>query len=60
MLSPGLEKCPRCGKRLRRKTGSDEYSAKDIAGISLYVIGIVMIPLAIIVVISLLCVYLVK
>lgn len=60
MLSPGLEKCPRCGKRLRRKAGTEEYSAKDIAGISLYIIGIAMIPLAIIVIVSVLCIYIMK
>jgi hypothetical protein len=60
MLSPGLEKCPRCGKRLHRKTGTDEYSAKDIAYLSLYIIGIAMIPIAIIVVVSFICVFFLK
>jgi hypothetical protein len=60
MLAPGGEKCPNCGKRLRKKAGVDEYSAKDIAATSLYVLGIAMIPIGIIIGISILCLLFVK
>jgi hypothetical protein len=56
MLTPGLEKCPRCGKRLRSKAGSDEYTARDLASISLYVIGIALIPVAIIAIVAIVCI----
>lgn len=55
MLSPGTEKCPRCGKRIRAKGASDGYSGRDIAHISLYVLGIALIPIAIILLVSILC-----
>lgn len=55
MLAPGTEKCPSCGKRLRKKAGVDEYTGKDIAALSLYVLGIALIPIAVIVTISVLC-----
>jgi hypothetical protein len=60
MLSPGLEKCPRCGKRLNSKAGSDEYTTRDIAWISLYVIGIALIPVGIIALVSILCLIFMK
>jgi hypothetical protein len=60
MLSPGTEKCPRCGKRLRSKAGSDEYTARDIASISLYIIGIALIPIGFMVLVTILCVLILK
>lgn len=60
MLAPGTEKCPRCGKKLRSKAGSDGYTARDITSISLYVIGIAMIPVGIMIVISIICVLLLR
>lgn len=60
MLAPGTEKCPRCGKRIRRKAGSDAYTGRDIAWISLYIIGIAMIPIGVIALIAILCLLFVK
>ena len=57
MLSPGTDKCPRCGKRLR-KQGSEGYTGKDIFWLSLTTLGYVLIPLVIIVVVALLCLWL--
>jgi hypothetical protein len=58
-LPPGLEKCPRCGKRLHSNSG-DQYSGRDIFWLSATTLGIVLIPLIIIIGIGLLCVYLAK
>jgi hypothetical protein len=60
MLAPGQAKCPNCGKRLRKKAGVDEYTAKDIAAVSLYVLGIALIPIGIIIAISVVCLLFVK
>jgi uncharacterized paraquat-inducible protein A len=57
MLPEGLDQCPRCGKRLHRKSNS-EYSTRDIAWISAYVLGIVLIPVVLVIIIGLICVYL--
>ncbi len=45
-LPPGLEKCPNCGHRLRRKRG-DEYSLRDIALLTCSTLGIVLVPVLI-------------
>ena len=58
-LPPGLEKCPRCGKRLRSKNG-EEYTARDIFWLSISTLGIVLIPMLIIIGIAALCIYLTK
>jgi hypothetical protein len=60
MIAPGQVKCPNCGKRLRKKAGVDEFTAKDIAATSLYVLGIALIPIGIIIAISVLCLIFVK
>ena len=57
MLPPGLERCPSCGKRLA-KASPDEFSGKEILSYSLYIIGIVMIPILIIIAIGLVCAFL--
>jgi len=58
-LPPGLEKCPRCGKRLHSKNG-EEYTARDIIWLSISTLGIVLIPMLIIIGIAALCIYLTK
>lgn len=60
-LPPGLEVCPRCGAQLR-KPGKDtpEVSGKDIAWITGYTLMFMLIPLVIIVVVGLLCVFLAR
>jgi rRNA maturation protein Nop10 len=55
MLPEGLQKCPRCGKKLNTTVGSD-YSMKDIFGISSYVLMIVLIPVILVIIIGLVCV----
>ena len=47
-LLPGLEKCPICGHRLETKS-KDEYSFKDIVGLTLTILGFVLVPLLIII-----------
>lgn len=54
MLTPGTQKCPRCGKRLRKKDGS-EYTARDIFWLSATALGFVFIPVAIVVVVAVMC-----
>jgi len=55
MLSPGLEKCPVCGKRLK-KASSSEFTTRDIFWFTLYVLGIAMIPILIAIAIGVICV----
>ncbi|HSQ18317.1 MAG TPA: hypothetical protein VLM83_11495, partial [Anaerolineales bacterium] len=57
MLPPGTLKCPRCGKRLRKKDSS-EYSAQDIFLLSATTLGFVLIPIVIIIIIAVLCILL--
>jgi uncharacterized OB-fold protein len=59
MLTPGTRKCPRCGKRLRKKDES-EYTAKDIFWLSATTLVYVLIPIAIIIIVSLLCIFLTR
>jgi uncharacterized membrane protein YvbJ len=56
MLTPGTQKCPRCGKRLRKKDGSD-YTAKDIFWLSATTLGFILIPMVVIIVVALLCIF---
>ena len=57
MLPPGTLKCPRCGKRLRKKDNG-EYSARDIFWLSATTLGFVLIPILIIVIVAVLCILL--
>ena len=57
MLTPGTQKCPRCGKRLRKKNG-EEYTAADIFWLSFTTLGLVMIPIVIIIIGAILCIVL--
>jgi hypothetical protein len=59
MLPEGLDVCPSCGKRLKKKEDS-EYSSGDIAWISSYVLAIILIPLILIIVIGIICVLVVQ
>ena len=55
MLSPGVEKCPACGKRIKR--GSDSmFTARDVFWFTLYLLGIAMIPILIAIAIGVICV----
>jgi ribosomal protein L40E len=45
-LPAGLEKCPNCGYRLRRKS-RDEYTLRDIAWLTCTTLGIVLVPVLI-------------
>ncbi len=42
-LPPGLEKCPGCGHRLRRKR-RDDYTLRDIARLTCFTLLIVLVP----------------
>jgi uncharacterized membrane protein YvbJ len=55
MLAPGTQKCPRCGKKLRKK-GGDEYTAADIFWLTFTTLGFILIPVVIIVIVSILCI----
>ena len=56
MLSPGTEKCPGCGARLKKQGMTDGwFDKRDIFWMSLYMIGLVAIPIVLFVVIALLC-----
>ena len=54
-LPPGLDKCPRCGKRLRKKN-PDEYTARDIFWLSATTLGFILVPLLVMVVAALICI----
>ena len=54
MLTPGTQQCPRCGKRLRKKDGSD-YTAQDIFWLSATTLGFLLIPVAIVIIVAVLC-----
>ncbi len=57
MLPPGLEECPRCGKKL---SGTGEkpraLENQDIANITLVVLGFAAIPIVVIILIAVVCV----
>jgi hypothetical protein len=62
MLPPGLEECPACGAKLRKKRGSlsskmdsNQYTGRDIFWFSAYIIGIALIPILIAVGLGILC-----
>jgi hypothetical protein len=68
MLPPGLETCPACGARLGKSGGiaqiganlpdpARQYTTKDIFWISAYMIALALVPLAIIILIGLICVW---
>jgi hypothetical protein len=54
MLPADVVKCPVCGKHLGKNPGEDS-SSKEIMSFSLYIIGIALIPLAIAMLIGLVC-----
>jgi hypothetical protein len=54
MLPEGLKKCPACGEKLPSEN-SENFSCREILSISLYIFGIVLVPLVIAVTIGLLC-----
>ncbi len=45
-VPPGLEKCPNCGYRLRRK-GRDGYTLRDIAWLTCSTLLVVLVPVLI-------------
>ena len=47
-MPPGLEKCPRCGKRLRQKN-KDEYTFRDILWLTFTTLGIVLLPVLVLI-----------
>ena len=55
MLSPGVEKCPSCGKRIK-KGGDSLFTARDVFWFTLYLLGIAMIPILIAIAIGVICV----
>lgn len=57
MLAPGLQSCPVCGTKLGNKLG-DQSAGKDIFWLSLYIIGIALIPILIAIGIGVVCVLL--
>ena len=56
MLAEGLDKCPRCGAQLAPPEKEGEIGRKDVAWISAYTIGILLIPLVIGLLLGLACV----
>jgi len=59
MLTPGTIKCPRCGQRLRLKDNS-ELSIRDIFWLTATTLGYVLIPLVVIIVVAVLCIFLTR
>jgi hypothetical protein len=62
MLPPGLETCPACGAKLRKKAGklsvnmgSDQYTGRDIFWLSAYIVGIALIPILVAIGLGILC-----
>ncbi len=64
MLPPDLENCPSCGARLGKSgaasldstEGPPPIGGREIASLSLYIIGIAAIPILLAVVIGILCI----
>ena len=56
MLPEGSEQCPRCGARLATAEKEGEIGAGDVAWISAYTIGILLIPLVLGLLIGLACI----
>jgi hypothetical protein len=53
MLTPGLERCPSCGARLKKNTGG--MSVRDVFWLSAYILGIAMIPILLAIAIGIAC-----
>jgi predicted amidophosphoribosyltransferase len=58
MLAEGTPECPRCGAHLS-KPGEDpnKLGAEDIFNVTLYVMSLALIPIGVVVIISLLCIW---
>jgi hypothetical protein len=56
MLPEGLEECPRCGASLTPAKKEGEIGGRDVAWLSAYTIGILVIPLIVGLLIGLACV----
>ena len=57
MLPPGLDKCPNCGKKLRSKN-PEEWTLGDIFKLTATILGFLLIPIAFVVGVAALCIYL--
>ena len=55
MLAPGLESCPICGAKLGKKA-DDQSAGKEIFWLSVYIVGIALIPILIVIGIGVVCV----
>jgi hypothetical protein len=60
MLPDGLEKCPRCGKKLPAAGQGDELSGAEIRALILYVLRIVLIPVGLAVLLGIVCILLLQ
>jgi hypothetical protein len=63
MLAPGQEKCPSCGTRLRaqrpvqRGAGvQPNFDTRDIFWLTMYIVGIALIPILLVVAVGMICV----
>lgn len=56
MLTPGLEVCPKCGRRLK-KGGSQEATTSEIFSYSLVFLLIALVPILVVLVIGIICVF---
>ena len=56
MLPEGLGECPRCGARLSSTEKEGKISRSDVAWLSAYTIGILLIPLIVGLAIGLVCI----
>ena len=57
MLPEGLEECPRCGVRLGPSEKEEGISRRDVAWLSAYTIGILLIPVVIGLILALICIF---
>jgi hypothetical protein len=55
MLPDGLENCPRCNAKLSGRT-TDGNDKPDTLPITLYVLGLMLIPLIIVLAIGIICI----
>jgi hypothetical protein len=65
MLAPDQDKCPSCGTRLRSKRSAGrgisnrpDFDNRDIFWLSLFMVGIALIPLILVVLVAFVCVML--